>query len=78
MAKWRCRCGDVLSTSGPVPHPDGLYVMTEERYEARADAPDFDLIRESVGAHRCPTCERLWVWWDGWAASATIYTPEAS
>lgn len=76
MAKWQCSCGAVLTTSGPIPNPDGLYVLSEQGYEARADAPDFDLIRESVGAHRCASCERLWIWWDGWEEDPTVYAPE--
>jgi hypothetical protein len=43
MAKWLCRCGATLTTSEPIPHPDGLYVVPEERYDERADAGDFDL-----------------------------------
>ena len=76
MAKWQCACGAVLTTSGPIPHPDGLYVVPEELYEARADAGDFDLITESVGAHRCRACDRLWVWWNGWDGEPTVYAPE--
>jgi hypothetical protein len=77
MAKWRCRCGEVLTNSGPIPNANGLYVMTEERYEERADAPDFDLIRDSVGAHRCPRCGRLWVWWNGSGEKPDVYEPES-
>jgi hypothetical protein len=78
MAKWRCRCGTVLTTSGAIPNPDGLYVLPEKRYEARADAADFDLIRESIGAHRCRNCGRLWIWWDGWDGEPVVYAPESS
>ena len=76
MTKWPCPCGATLTTSGPIPHPDGLYVLREELYQQRADAGDFDVIRESIGAHRCPSCGRLWVWWDGWDAEPTVYAPE--
>ena len=34
------------------------------------------MIRESIGAHRCPSCGRLSVWWDGWDAEPTVYAPE--
>lgn len=73
--KWLCPCGAVLRTTGPVPHPDGLYLVPEELYEQRAGA-GFDLVRESIGAHRCRECGRLWVWWDGWDADPTVYSHE--
>ena len=73
-----CRfpCGATLTTSGPIPHPDGLYVLREETFEARADAADFDLILESTGAHECRKCGRLWVWWNGWDNEPTVYLRE--
>jgi hypothetical protein len=59
-----------------LPHPDAFYVLAEERFEARADAPDFDLIRESEGAQLCTSCGRLWVWWDGWDEEPAVYRLE--
>jgi hypothetical protein len=76
MAKWLCPCDATLRTSGPIPHPDGLYLVSEELYETRADAGDFDIIRESVGAHVCRSCGRLWVWWKGWGGEPPVYKPE--
>jgi len=76
MAKYLCPCGGIVHTSGTIPHPLGLYILTEKQYEERADAEDFDVILESTGAHRCPDCARLWVWWDGWESEPTIYAPE--
>lgn len=75
MARWLCPCGRTLSDSA-FPNPAGLYVLTEQQYDARADAADFDLILEATGAMRCPGCARLWVWWDGWSDTPTIYQPE--
>ncbi len=76
VAKWRCRCGGVIHTSGPIPHPDGFYVLSEEAYNAHASVPNFDLIQEAVGAHVCRNCTRLRVWWDGWDNEPTVYQPE--
>jgi hypothetical protein len=76
MAKFLCRCGNALHTSGPIPHPDGLYIIAETGFDERADEPDFDLIRESTGVHRCRSCGRIWVWWDGWDRDPVSYRPE--
>ena len=75
MTKWLCDCGAVVQSSGPLPHPDGFYLLREERYEERADQPDFDLIAESTLANCCRACGRLWVWW-GDAGDPTMYVPE--
>src|SRR3954469_25070861 len=77
MTTWPCRCGETLTTNGPIPRPDGLCVIGEERFEARADATYVDLIRESIGAHECRNCGRLWVWWDRWDGEPTVYSPES-
>jgi hypothetical protein len=76
MAKWLCRCENVLTTSGAIPNPDELYVMPAVKYDARADADDFDLITESFGAYRCPACARLWVFWGGYGNEPTVYALE--
>ena len=76
MAKYRCPCGAVVQTSGPIPHPDGFYVLAERQWDDRADASDFNLILESTGAHICRVCGRVWIWWDGFDREPTIYAPE--
>src|SRR4051794_20841812 len=77
MTTWPCRCGETLATSGPIPRPDALYVIREARFDARADATYVDLIRESIGAHECRNCGRLWVWWNDREGEPTVYSPES-
>src|SRR3954468_12500800 len=77
MTTWPCRGGATLTTNGPIPRPAGLYRIGEERFEARADATYVDLIRESIGAHECRNCGRLWVWWDRSDGEPTAYSPES-
>jgi hypothetical protein len=68
--------GEVRGSGGPIRHPDGFYVLAEERFEARADTPDFDLIPEAEGAELCTSRGRLWVWWDGRDSEPTLYRLE--
>jgi hypothetical protein len=66
MAKIRCYCNTVLSTSGEIPNPIEWKLLSDvefDRFEGMVDAED--IYRAAKSMFRCPTCGRLWVYWDG-------------
>lgn len=80
--KYRCVCGEVLSTSVS-PHPDGLLLVPEEVFQDAETEADrsvttaFDLINDrSVQAYRCPTCRRLMVFEGGRGGVPNFYKQE--
>ncbi|MGW6931010.1 hypothetical protein ACWGE0_13170 [Lentzea sp. NPDC054927] len=60
MAKFRCKCGTVTRDDDP---DHGLQMFTSREYE-----DDVEELWQLIGACRqvidCPTCGRLWVWWE--------------
>lgn len=76
MAKFLCRCGSVVRTSGAIPNPAELLLISDVKYdefhgEVNAEA----LYREMTHAFRCSTCGRLWIYWDGMESVPTEYAP---
>src|ERR1700722_20326604 len=76
MAKWLCMCGATLQASGPIPPPDGFYVLSEVDYDQHAGSAEFDYLPWAAGALVCRSCGRLWVFWDGIDADASVYQDE--
>ena len=76
MAKFRCVCGTVISTSDGIPNPN--------EWECISDV-EFDTLRGQVDAeqlylrmkifYRCPVSDHLWVFWDGIEAVPALYEP---
>lgn len=77
MAKFLCHCGEILQTSGPIPNPIEWKVISDEKFddfEGMTDAEDIYLAGRSM--FRCPRCDRLWVFWDGFDQPPRSYAPE--
>ena len=78
MGKFRCVCGEVISTSGG--NPNGWLFIGEQEFDDLWDAG------EQVGAtyqrtnnmYRCPVSGHLWVFWAGLGEPGTCYTPGLS
>jgi hypothetical protein len=78
MAKWICACGTTIQSSGTIPNPTQWMLMSDQDLEAftglvRAE----DLYTNMTIAFRCPTCDRLHIFWRGWDEPATVYARES-
>jgi hypothetical protein len=69
MATMRCKCGTVLRDDDP----DLGYLMMSRR-EFDVDVESIVLRGRAIDVWRCPTCARLWVFWEPLGA-ATEYVP---
>lgn len=76
MAKFRCVCGEILQTSGPIPHPYQWQFISDERFDdLRGEVDAEALYRETNSFFRCPVSGHLYVFWDGFDADPTVYEP---
>jgi hypothetical protein len=78
MARFLCACGDQIRTSGDIPHPYEWLLIADR------DVPDSawegetsikQIYELANHAFKCPTCGRLWVFWDGFDADPKRYDP---
>lgn len=77
MAKFRCVCGQMISTSGPIPNPHEWRVLSDTDFDAFTGPVDAEKIyRASRCLYRCPDCGHLWIFWDGFDRPPHLYRPE--
>lgn len=78
MAKFRCICGTIIQTSGPIPNELEWKILSDvefDRFEGLVDAEEVYMASKSV--FKCPTCGRLWIFWGGMDESPQCYRPES-
>ncbi len=77
MAKLRCACGRIITTSGEIPNRLEWKIISDvdfDEFEGIVDAEDVYLRCKSI--FRCPECGRLWIYWDGFGEAPVCYAPE--
>ncbi len=76
MAKIRCICGHVFSTSGEIPNPNQWMLVSDVKFdEFSGDANVDALYLGATIAFRCPHSGHLWVYWDGFDDAPQLYAP---
>ena len=76
MAKLRCVCGEVITTSGLIPNPDQWQFIADERFDEFTGLVDAEVLYRAMSSFfRCPVSGHLWVFWDGFDAPPTVYEP---
>lgn len=79
MGKFLCRCGATVRTSGSVPNPGVLKILSDEVFDEFSGQVDAELIyRAATSAFICSDCGRLWIYTDGLVAEPTSYVPEVT
>ncbi|KLN36440.1 hypothetical protein FB00_00905 [Cellulosimicrobium funkei] len=66
-----------IRSSGPIPNPIEWLLVSDtdfDEFSGRATADD--VYAAAQHAFRCPTCDRLHVFWSGLAEPSTVYTRE--
>lgn len=77
MAKYWCICGKLIRTSGEIPNPVEWKLISDVKFDEFSGLVDAeDVYQAAVSLFRCGTCDRLWVYWDGFDRPPTCYTPE--
>lgn len=71
-----CKCGEKL-TYGEIPNPIEWLTISDKNYDSYEGKVDSEnLYEEMKSILRCPSCDRLWIFWDGFEANPVCYTPE--
>jgi hypothetical protein len=77
MGKLLCRCKTVLRLSGPIPNPIEWRLLSDETFDQFSGMVDAEAVyRGAISAFRCATCDRLWVFWDGFDKEPACYAVE--
>jgi hypothetical protein len=75
MPKFLCRCSIVISTSD-IPCEHEWLMISDVAYDKFEGSVDADaLYRAMTGCLRCPSCGRLWIYWNGYQQEPTEYVP---
>jgi hypothetical protein len=76
LAKFRCVCGHVISTSNGIPNPNEWHVLANTTLDEMAAPIELmELLTRSRYAYRCPRSDRLWIFWEGLGSRPSLYGP---
>lgn len=76
MAKMTCPCGEIITTSGPIPNPAEWLLISDNEYDRLSGTIDIEtLYRGMVHAFRCPRSGHLFIFWAGMEQPPNIYEP---
>lgn len=76
MAKFRCLCGEIISTSGDIPNPHEWHLLSDVEFLSFEPTVTSDEIYQATKlAYRCPKSGHLWVFWDGLDEDPSVYEP---
>lgn len=74
MAKWLCRCGTQMQASGDIPNPQQWLLHSDVDFEAFQGVVEAESVyRAATHAYRCQSCDRLYVFWDGYDSEPAVY-----
>ncbi|WP_324841655.1 hypothetical protein [Actinocrinis sp.] len=78
MAKLRCYCDTIIQTSGGIPNELEWKIISDIEFDRFAGMVNAEEIYSACkSAFRCPTCDRLWIFWRDMEHPPRCYTPEA-
>ena len=77
MAKFRCVCGQSISTSDEIPNPNEWRLISDIEFDDVNGPIDAEALYQRMRImYRCPVSDHLWVFWDGFDAPPKLYAPE--
>lgn len=78
MAKFRCVCGETISTSGGIPNPNEWHLLSDVDFDAfQGLVQAEDVYLATTIMYRCPTSGHLWIYWDGFDRQPSLYGPQS-
>ena len=77
MAKFRCVCGESISTSGSIPNPLEWELISDTDFDAFTGLVQAeDIYQAATMMFRCPKSDHLWIFWRGIDQPPTLYSPQ--
>lgn len=75
MPAIKCKCGETLRY-GEIPNPIEWLFISDAEYDGSAGRIEAEeLYRRMNSFLKCPSCKRLWVFWDGFECDPEEYLP---
>ena len=73
MPKIICKCGEILNY-GEIPCALEYCFISDVEYDMIDSFVDSQKLYQKMKSFfKCPVCERIWVFWDGFQCNATEY-----
>jgi hypothetical protein len=76
MAKFNCRCGEIIRMSGDLPNPIEWRLLPESAFYDDEGRLLEDAYMGSPPLYRCDQCERVFIFWSGFEGPGHIYRPD--
>ena len=74
MAKFKCLCGEVISTSGRIPNPNEWRTMSDIALDKYSGSVDIEALYQQMTIfYRCPVSDHIWAFWNGLDEEPSIY-----
>jgi len=75
MPSIRCRCGEILRY-GEIPCREEWLLISDVDFDKLTGPINPESIYQTMTSFlKCPHCERLWVFWNGFATQPKEYAP---
>jgi hypothetical protein len=76
MPSRTCKCGTQLRFGG-FPNPLEWIIMSEEKFDKYpSETKISEILLDSDVFIKCPKCQRVWIYWQGFDNSPTCYIEE--
>jgi hypothetical protein len=75
MSKFLCPCGEVIRISGSIPNPVEWLLESDRAFDHDHTIDPQELYFRMVHLFRCPTSDHLFIFWRGFDAPGTTYSP---
>jgi hypothetical protein len=76
MSKFRCLCGEIITTSGDIPNPDEWLYVSDVEFDRYSGSIQAENLYQAFGqAFLCPKSGHIWLFRDGIDAEPTGYAP---
>ena len=76
MPGLKCSCGTNISY-GEIPCKDEWLFIEDVEFDRFSGNVDAEAVYRAMKSFlKCPACQRLWVFWDGYGAPPTEYVAE--
>lgn len=73
MPAMMCKCGEKLSWSA-IPNPIEWKFIADQAFDKFVGNVDAEKVYSEMSSFlRCPACQRLWVFWNGFGAAPAEY-----
>ena len=74
MAKFICKCENIIRTSGAIPNPNEWLIMSDVEYDSLDPKMNLDELNLKMKSFFiCDRCGRLWFFWKGFDSDPIPY-----